>query len=306
MSMKEAQILTSDKAHTISPKILSGIVVRDTRVSRLINIFQRLKQSPILAIIQVGNRADSTSYIKAKMAFAEKVGVVAHHIHLPEIISQKELIAEIQTLTSNQSIKGIIVQLPLPAHIVRDAVIESIDPRKDIDGLTSTQVVRLNEGNLDAIVPATARGVMDLLSFYDIAVRGKKVTVIGRSALVGRPLAQLFRNAGAVVTVAHSKTADLIAETRSADIIVIAVGKAHLIGMNHVKPGQIIIDVGINRIEDTDMNTRKLTGDVDFENVSMVIGSTGAITPVPGGVGPMTVCALFENLADVCKHGDNE
>ena len=287
-----------------SPKILSGTIARDQLLPRLIEAFQKMKLVPELAIIQVGNRADSTSYIKGKTAFAEKVGVMAHHIHLTEDVTKEVLISEIKKLNSNPAIQGIILQLPLPAQIDRDIAIDTIDPCKDIDGLTSIQVMHLSEGRPDAIVPATARGVMDLLSFYNINPKGKKITVVGRSALVGRPLAQLFRNAGATVTVAHSKTVDLATETRSADILVVAVGKANLITVQHVKPGQIIIDVGINRVDRVDDiagAATKLVGDVDFGSVSKIVGPTGAITPVPGGVGPMTVVALFENLADVCK-----
>ncbi len=276
----------NDQQVKLSPKILSGIDAREARLPRLIGALKKIKPMPGLAIIQVGDRADSTSYIKAKMAFAEKVGINARHIHLVESVSQETLIGEIKKLNSDPSVKGIIVQLPLPAQIDRDIVINTIEPCKDIDGLTSTQVVRLSEGRPNAIVPATARGVMDLLDYYKIDVNGKRVTVIGRSALVGKPLAQLFKNAGSIVTVAHSKTVDLVAETSSADILVVAVGKANLITARHVKPGQIIIDIG---------------RDVDFEAVKTIIGSTGAITPGIGGVGPMTVLALFENLADVCK-----
>ena len=284
-----------------SPQILSGIAVRDAYLPRLIERFKLISKVIgtvlELAIIQVGDRADSASYIKGKMTFANKVGVMAQHIHLAEDIAQEALIQQIQKLNVNPAVKGIIIQLPLPAHIDRDIVINAIDPCKDIDGLTAIQVMHLSEGRPDAIVPATARGVMDLLSFYKINPKGKKITVVGRSALVGRPLAQLFKNAGATVTVAHSKTTDLVTETRSADILVVAVGKSGLIRKEHVKPGQIIIDVGINRSKES----KKIVGDVDFEAVSSVIGPTGAITPVPGGVGPMTVLALFENLADVCK-----
>ena len=284
-----------------SPKILSGITARDAYLSRLTDVFKGMEPLPELAIIQVGDRADSAAYIKGKVAFAEKVGVTVRHIHLAENVTQAALIEEIQTGNSNPAIRGIILQLPLPVHIDRDIAINTIDPCKDIDGLTSIQVMHLSEGRPDAIVPATARGVMDLMSFYDIELRGKKITVVGRSALVGKPLAQLFKNAGATVTVAHSKTVDLSAETRSADILVVAVGKVNLITAQHVRSGQIIIDVGINRVDDVSVEVKKLVGDVDFESVKTILGPTGAITPVPGGVGPMTVLALFENLADVCK-----
>jgi len=271
-----------------SPKILSGTVVRDIRLAELVNRFEILKPTPEIAIIQVGNRADSTAYINAKINFAKKVGVVVHHIHLidsKEKITQEKIIAEIQRCNSNPLIKGVIVQLPLPEHVNKDEVINSIDPCKDIDGLTATNMRLLSSGRTEAIVPATARGVIELLKYYMINLKNKKVTVVGRSALVGRPIAQLCVNAGAIVSVAHSKTVDLVKETKDADIIIVAVGKENLIKAENVKPGQVIIDIG---------------QDVDFENVTKVLGKSGSITPAIGGVGPMTVFCLFENLADIC------
>jgi len=290
---------TIGQDQTQHPKILSGIVVRDARLKMLAEKFKSITLTPELAIVQVGNRADSTAYIGAKMAFAKKVGVTAHHIHIVESDDQEKhtqsrIIEEIKKNNENPNVRGIIVQLPLPAHVDRDLVINSIDPRKDIDGLTSTNMMYLGEGRPDAIIPATARGVKELLDFYQISVTGKKVLVVGRSMLVGKPTAQVLANLGAHITVAHSKTEDLVKETLAADIIVIAVGKPHLIRATHVKAGQIIVDIGMNREE-------KLLGDVDFDEVSKIIGSNGAITPVPGGVGPMTVLCLFENLADACR-----
>ncbi len=285
-----------------SPRILSGTAVRDARLPILIEKFKSITPAPELAIIQVGERHDSSAFIRAKIAFAEKVGVITKHIHLSQEIGQQELIQEIKKCNLNPSVKGIIVQLPLPAHIDSDEVIDTIDPHKDIDGLTTVNVKLLSENNKDAIVPATARGVKELLSHYNINIAGKKITVVGRSRLVGKPMAQLFSNEGAQVTVAHSQTTDLIQETKDADIIVVAVGKPKLIRAQHVRSGQIIIDVGINRDGEVVVggSPAKLVGDVDFGTVSDVIGPDGAITPVPGGVGPMTVLCLFENLADAC------
>jgi len=296
----------------ISPRILSGKVIRDERLGQLSQRFSSIRPTPEMAILQVGNRVDSTAYIKAKTNFAKKVGVLTRHIHLDEIISggkisQEKIITEIQKCNADHSIKGIIVQLPLPEHIDKEEVINSIDPKKDLDGLTSVNTKLLSENDDRAIIPATARGVMELLNYYKISLKGKRVTVVGRSALVGRPIAQLCMNADAIVSVAHSKTVDLVKETKSADIVIIAVGKKNLITANHVQKGQVIVDVGINRddqvmilSESKENNIKKIVGDVDFENVSKEIGRTGAITPVPGGVGPMTVLALFENLADIC------
>ena len=287
----------------MSAKILSGTIVRDVRIIELIKKFKSVSPIPELAIIQVGDRADSVAYIGAKLAFAKKVGVIAHHVHLAENCTQEELILEIKKNNADPQIKGIIVQLPLPNLLDREAVINTIKPRKDIDGLTSTNMELLNLGRPKVTVPATARGIMELLVHYGVNVRNKKITVVGRSQLVGKPIAQLLKSEGALVTVAHSQTVDLINETKQSDIIVVAVGKPHLIKAEHVIPGQIIIDVGINReVEEVNIENKKakLVGDVDFNAVVEVLGENGAITPVPGGVGPMTVLCLFENLADVC------
>jgi len=283
-----------------SPKILSGIVVRDERIIELTKKFQLIKPTPEIAIIQVGNRADSSAYIKAKMDFANKVGVRVQLIKLSDSADESEVIRKIKESSINPIVRGVIIQLPLPVSMDNDKVVDSIDPRKDFDGLTSTNKRLFGENSDKAAIPATARGVMELLKFYKISLKNKKVTVVGRSALVGKPIAQLCVNAGAIVNVAHSKTVDLVKETKDADIIIVAVGKKNLIKAENVKVGQIIIDVGINRNDQLEIGSKKMVGDVDFESVSKVIGPTGAISPVPGGVGPMTVLCLFENLADLC------
>jgi len=194
---------------------------------------------------------------------------------------------------------GIIAQLPLPKNLDEQAVLDSIDLAKDADAIASTNVKKWTLQDAGSykvqdviLYPATARGIGELLDFYKIPLNGKKVCVIGRSPLVGTPIAALCRAKGAKVTVCHSKTVDLMKETLASDVIISAVGKAGLITAEHVHIGQIVIDVGLSRAE------RHLVGDVDFEKVSAVLGDKGAITPVPGGVGPMTVFALFENLVD--------
>ena len=282
-----------------SPKILYGSTIRDERIIELVKKFQSTKKTPEIGIVQVGNRPDSVAYIQVKIAFAKKVGVDVRHIHLPESATEVEIIEKIKECNLNSNIGGIIVQLPLPADINKDNVINSIDVCKDIDGLTATNMRLLSLGRPEAIVPATARGVMELLKYYKVPLKGKKITVVGRSALVGRPTAQLCTNASAIVNVAHSKTVDLVKETKDADIIIVAVGKKNLIKAENVKVGQIIIDVGINRNDQVEIGAKKMVGDVDFESVAKVIGPNGAISPVPGGVGPMTVLCLFENLADI-------
>jgi methylenetetrahydrofolate dehydrogenase (NADP+)/methenyltetrahydrofolate cyclohydrolase len=274
----------------MSAVIISGTAARDARVPILTETIGKLSRAPKLAIIQVGNRPDSVAYIKAKKAFAKKIGVEIEHIHLEEVASLKDVIEQIQKCNSDETVQGIIVQLPLPAHIDKAAAIESIDPHKDADGLTSVNYQKLSNNDSTAIIPATARGVQELLAYYSISLKGKKVVVVGRSALVGGPIALLCKKAGADVTVCHSKTVDLAHETVQADILIVAVGKPGLITASHVKKGAVVIDVGISKIAD-----ESLKGDVDFKAVQDV---ASAITPVPGGVGPMTVLALFENVVD--------
>lgn len=268
--------------------IIDGRKTREELLPGLIEKIKKLPKAPTLAIIQVGNRPDSTSFIKAKKAFAKKIGVYEKHIQLPETISQKELLKTIAACNNDDEITGIIVQLPLPEGLDRDLAIDAILPRKDADGLTPTNT------KSGAVIPATARGIRELLNHYKIGLARKKVTVIGRSMLVGKPIAAMCEREGAIVTVCHRQTLDLAKETKAADIIICAVGKQGLITAKHVKAGQVVIDVGINRNEE-----ERLVGDVDFEAVKDIVS---AISPVPGGVGPMTVLGLFENLVDLCHN----
>ena len=295
--------------------ILSGKIARDKLKKALAiktTAFQRRHGFPLtLAIIQVGDRVDSTAYVNAKKRFASEIGVLVKLVPFGESIGQKEIIDEIKALNQDKGIAGIIVQLPLPEDMDEQIILDTVDPSKDADAiwsvrddiLTSYDVKMSSRTRQDSVLyPATARGIGELLDFYEIPLMGKKVCVIGRSALVGTPIAVLCRARGAFVTVCHSKTTDLVKETRSADVIISAVGKPGLVGAEHVKAGQVVIDVGINEVCGDSLNKeigrRKLVGDVDFEKVTAVLGEKGAITPVPGGVGPMTVLALFENLVD--------
>lgn len=285
----------------MSTQILDGRVVREARLQELKKSIDNLLVKPTLAIVQVGNNPDSDAYIKAKMAFADKIGIKTKHIRLREDVSQEKIIANIKQCNEDMSIKGIIVQLPLPISIDQDAVIETILPSKDVDALTSHNVKMWLAGHEDALLPATTRGVKELLDYYKIDLFGKHVVVVGRSMLVGKPLAAFCLKENASLTICHSKTADLAMETKKADVLIVAAGKPKLIGQSHITEGAVVIDVGINttagdKLED-EVGKRKLVGDVDFDNVKDM---TTAITPVPGGVGPMTVLALFENLADLC------
>ncbi len=281
--------------------ILDGKATRDSLIPGLVERVKALSYVPTLAIIQVGDRPDSTAFIGAKKRFAQRIGVKEKHIQTTESISQGELLDIIKECNADGGIHGIIVQLPLPIHLDRDAIINAIDPKKDVDALTAFSVKRWYEGREDAILPATARGIRTLLEAYKIELFGKKVTVIGRSMLVGKPVITMCLNEEATVTVCHSKTKDLAKETKSADIVIVAVGKPGLITAKHVKKGQVIVDVGINKVTgeklDDEIEGARLVGDVDFKKVAKKVS---AITPVPGGVGPMTVYSLFENLVDLC------
>jgi methylenetetrahydrofolate dehydrogenase (NADP+)/methenyltetrahydrofolate cyclohydrolase len=250
------------------------------------------------------DRTDSTAYINAKKRFASEIGVLVKLVPFGESIDQKEIIDEIKALNQDKGIAGIIVQLPLPKKMDERIILDAVDPSKDADATSSLNVKKWTAHSA-ALYPATARGIGELLDFYKIDIKGKRVCVIGRSPLVGKPIACLCSAKGAFVTVCHSKTVDLVKETLAADVIISAVGKPALVTALHVKEGQIIIDVGMNDVSgkkfDEELSKRKLVGDVDFENVRAALGEKGAMSPVPGGVGPMTVLALFENLVDCAR-----
>ncbi|MES2216439.1 MAG: bifunctional 5,10-methylenetetrahydrofolate dehydrogenase/5,10-methenyltetrahydrofolate cyclohydrolase [Patescibacteria group bacterium] len=274
----------------MSATILDGRATRATLIPGLLEKIAALTQTPTLVIIQLGDRPDSRAFIKAKKSFAKEIGVKEKHIKMPEATSEEEVLQVVQAYNTDPTVQGIIVQLPLPTHVDADKVIEAIDPKKDVDGLTSFNMKALADGQ-GTVMLATARGIRELLDHHSISLAGKVVTIIGRSKLVGQPIAAMCRAAKAEVIVCDRTTADLVKETQKADIVIVAAGHPGLVTVEHVKPGQVIVDVGITRSADSG-----LVGDVDFDAVKDVVG---AITPVPGGVGPMTVFALFENLVDL-------
>ena len=249
----------------------------------------RLKEAgvvPGLAVVIVGNDPASKVYVRNKALACEAIGMHSEVHALSADTSQEQLLRLIASLNGNEAIHGILVQLPVPKHIDSRAVLESIVPSKDIDGFHPQNVGALVVGE-SAFYPCTPWGIMKMLEHTSVPVAGKHAVVVGRSNIVGKPMALLLINASATVTVCHSKTADLGAITRQGDILVAAVGRARMITAEMVKPGAIVIDVGINRLPDG-----KLAGDVDFEGVSKVASH---ITPVPGGVGPMTIAMLLGN-----------
>ncbi len=289
----------------MSAKILSGIDIREQYIPKLKADFSTLTAKPILTIIEVGNRPDTASYIKAKKIFGEKVGIEVRVISFKETVSNSDIISTIKKENEDTKVGGIIVQLPLPSHLDRFAIIESINPKKDVDALTSINIKKWMENDPASLLPATARGVKTMLDFYKINLSGKKVAVLGRSVLVGKPIALMCQNKNATVTVCHSKTEDLKKEILLADIVISATGKINLINKDNVRAGQIIIDVGINTINDQKLELegkRKIVGDANFLEVGDIVQ---AISPVPGGVGPLTVLSLFQNLYDLYRLNNN-
>jgi methylenetetrahydrofolate dehydrogenase (NADP+)/methenyltetrahydrofolate cyclohydrolase len=281
-------------------QILDGKIVRDEIRQDLKEKIKTFGIAPNLAIIKIGDNPDSDVYVKNKIKFAEKIGANAYLVSFPaNQISPEMLFAEIEKLNNDESVNGIIIQSPLPVPLNWFETVEKIKPIKDVDGVTSTNIKKLLENNFNdqGVIPATARGVLTLLNYYKIPVKGKKVVVMGRSLLVGKPIAILLQNQGATVTVVHSETSEPEKITREADILIVAIGKPELVGADYVKKGQVVIDVGITSVINSD-GTKKIYGDVDFESVKNLVS---AISPVPGGVGPMTVASLFQNLVEAFK-----
>lgn len=248
---------------------------------------------PGLVVILVGNNPASRTYVKSKEKTCTNLGMNSVLIELPESVSETELLAKIEELNHDKSIHGILIQLPLPKHINEKKVIETIVPEKDVDGFHPINIGRMMTGQ-DAFLPCTPYGIMVMLEEMNISIEGKHVVVVGRSNIVGKPSGQLFLNENATVTYCHSKTRDLKAITTQADILVAAVGRVNFITAEHVKEGAVVIDVGINRNHEG-----KLCGDVHFQEVKE---KAGYITPVPGGVGPMTITMLMYNTLKSAKN----
>ncbi len=247
-------------------------------------------RSPGLAVIMVGDNPASAAYVRGKEKACGRLGIASFGKHLPAETSQAELEAIIDGLNANDAVDGILIQLPLPNHLDSIALLQQIDPDKDVDGLHPYNMGKLLRGE-PGLQSCTPAGTMKLLDAYDISLEGKQALVIGRSILVGKPLALMLLQRNATVTIAHSRTKDLGAIARAADILIAAVGRLNLVTADIVKPGAVVIDVGINRITEPTGKTR-LVGDVDFSAVDPV---ADWITPVPGGIGPMTVTMLLHN-----------
>lgn len=275
-------------AATPSPLILDGIALRDVMVARLAERLESAGRPAVcLATVLVGDDGPSHTYVRNKHKFAAAAGLQSRNETLPADATQAQVEDLVGRLANDSSVHGILVQQPLPDHLDNDAVLRLLPAEKDVDGLTSESLGRLVRGEA-GLVPCTPLGVLRLLEHYKIPTSGKHAVIVGRSTLVGTPLALLLSRKGvdATATIAHSRTSNLADLCRSADIVVGASGQARMIGVNHCKPGATLIDVGISRTE------KGLVGDIDFDAVQ---GVAGAITPMPGGTGPMTIACLLEN-----------
>ena len=271
--------------------LLDGKTVKKELLEKLKEELLTLPRQLGLTVIQVGEDPASKVYVGQKEKMALEVGYNFNHVKLDENVTEEELLKVIDELNADELVDGILVQMPLPKRLDAKKIQNRVDPFKDVDGLCDINAGKLMH-NVDTLVPCTPYGIMSMLEHYEIDVTGKNVVVIGRSDLVGKPIAQLMQNANATVTVCHSKTANLTEYTKMADILVVAIGKANFITGDMIKENAVVIDVGINRVDG------KLVGDVDFTSAEEI---ASYITPVPGGVGQMTVAELGRNVLKAHK-----
>lgn len=287
-------------------KILSGRDLADKMKQEYKKEIEQMKQqhniAPGLAVVLIGDNPASLSYVKLKEKACAEVGIISHDHKFNTDYKEEELLKLINDLNNNNNIHGILVQLPLPDHINEEKVLYAIDPGKDVDGFHPVNVGKMMIGG-SCFLPCTPHGIQQLLVRNDIEIEGKHVVIIGRSNIVGKPLAMILiqkkPGANATVTLCHTRTKNIQEITRTADILVAAVGRPHTVTKDMVKQGAVVIDVGVNRVEDkTRKRGYRLVGDVDFEEVSE---KASAITPVPGGVGPMTISMLLHNTIQAAK-----
>lgn len=304
-------------------RLLDGALVAERIKQQVQAEIQELVQArgvrPCLAAVRVGDDPASAVYVRNKIKACEDVGITSEHHALPESIGTADLLDVIKSLNERADVDGILTQLPLPRDIDETTIIEAIDPGKDVDGFHPVNAGRLAMGR-PVFVPCTPAGIIELLDYNGIEIRGTNACVVGRSQIVGRPMAQLLLQRDATVTICHSRTRDLAAVTREADLLVVAIGRAGMIGREHIKPGAVVIDVGMNRISDPG-EVRRLFGDASDHRLDVVAkrGSTlvgdvnpaealevaGMLTPVPGGVGLLTVAMLMKNTLKAAKLSSN-
>lgn len=279
----------------MSANIIDGKLVAQTMREQLAIEVEHLKSkgiTPKLSVIIIGDDPASHSYVNGKEKASKQVGISSDVFRLPEDTTEEALLEKISELNNDSSVHGILVQLPLPKHIDENKVIEAIQPNKDVDGFHPINVGNMLIGQ-KAFLPCTPHGIIKMLEFKNVEIEGKHVVVVGRSNIVGKPMGQLLLNKNATVTYCHSRTKDLKKWTKEADILIVAVGKEHFIDGSYVKDGAVVIDVGVNRTKEG-----KLTGDVEFETAKE---KASLITPVPGGVGPMTITMLLYNTVQSAK-----
>jgi len=272
--------------------IIDGKLLAENLRHKIANEVRQFSRPPGLAVILVGDDSASQAYVRNKTKACVEVGFYSDQIHKSANITQEELLSEIRRLNDNETIDGILVQLPLPPHIDAEVIIEAIIPEKDVDGFSSENAGKLMQ-NKPFLSPCTPKGVMAMLASLNYELRGKDCVIIGASKIVGRPMSMELLNAGATVLVCHKETKEIAEKVKMADVVIVAAGAANLVKGDWVKEGAVVIDVGINRLEDG-----TLTGDVDFDEVK---DKALAISPVPGGVGPMTVAMLIENTLTAYK-----
>lgn len=266
-------------------KIIDGRALADKMQAEMAVEVASMSTKPGLAVIIVGENPASQTYVRNKELTAQKIGLHSIVERLSAEVSEEELIEVVNRYNQDEQFHGILVQLPLPAHIDEEKVLLAVSPEKDVDGFHPLNVGKLYSGQA-TLIPCTPYGIMKMLEAYDVELEGKEAVVVGRSNIVGKPMAQLLLDQNATVTVTHSRTVDLPSVTKRADVLVVAIGRGHFIGAEHVKPGAVVIDVGMNRSPEG-----KLIGDVAFDEVKEI---AGLITPVPKGVGPMTITMLME------------
>jgi methylenetetrahydrofolate dehydrogenase (NADP+) / methenyltetrahydrofolate cyclohydrolase len=288
-------------------KLIDGVAVaREIRaeVARDVETLRSRGVQPGLAVVLVGDDPASAVYVRSKGKACEEAGMHSVTIRMPASTTQDELLAEVDALNADPSIHGILVQMPLPKQIDADVVVRRINPAKDVDGFHPVNVGKSLIGERDGFVPCTPAGVQELLKRSGVETKGAECVIVGRSNIVGKPMMALMvqnvRGANSTVTVCHSATRDLAGHTRKADILIVAAGKPQMVTGEMVKPGAVVIDVGINRVEDASAKSGyRLVGDVEFEGAREV---ASLITPVPGGVGPMTIAMLLKNTVRAAEH----
>jgi methylenetetrahydrofolate dehydrogenase (NADP+)/methenyltetrahydrofolate cyclohydrolase len=277
-------------------ELLKGAAVVAAMNERLTAEVAALKEkgvTPTLAILRVGEREDDISYEKGAMKRCDTVGVAVKNVILPADVSQEELMKNVEALNNDNSVHGVLIFRPLPKHLDEEAVRQALKPEKDIDGITDGSLAGVFTGSGKGFPPCTAQACMEILDHYKIDCKGKRAVVIGRSLVVGKPAAVMLMGKNATVTVCHTKTVDMPAVAREAEILIVAAGKANAITKEYLAPGQVVIDVGINVNEEG-----KLCGDVKFDDAEPIVG---AITPVPGGVGTVTTSVLVSHVVEAAK-----